>query len=303
MFSDFIKSRYKDIFGSKAKLILKEFSKEPKKCIRINTLKINPKECLRRLKLKGFFFSRVPWSRYSYFIEKEPKAVSATVEHLMGYFFIQDASSLLPVIELAPKRTDVVLDMTAAPGGKTTHIAQIMKNEGTIVALEINKNRMDSLLSNLERMGVENTIVLRASALKVKQLGLKFDKILLDAPCTADGTMGKNPRLRISLTNEDYLKYSRKQKELITAANAVLKDKGVLVYSTCSLAPEENEEVVEYAVNTLGMKIKELKTKRYLSPGMTRFFNEKHSSFLKKCGRVLPYQYHTQGFFLAKLIK
>ncbi len=300
-YSNFLVNRFRKLFGKNFEKVMESYSKQPKKAVRMNNLKIKTNDCLNRLKRKGFRFSKVPWADYVYFVEKEPTSLSATTEYLMGYFFIQDATSTLPAIELNPHSDEIVLDMAASPGGKTTHISQLMRNHGVIVAAEVNKERIKTLLYNLERMGVENVISIRTDATKIKELNLKFDKILLDAPCTADGTIGKNKRLKKELSQKLYDKYSKKQKELIRAAKEVLKPGGILVYSTCSTAPEENEIIVEYAVEKLGFKLLTLKNSRYFTQGMPIFFGEKHPNYLKKCGRILPYQYDTQGFFVAKL--
>jgi NOL1/NOP2/sun family putative RNA methylase len=300
-YSKFLLNRFKEIFQSDYKKILNSFKKQPKKAIRINTLKANKGRIISLLEKRGYSFSPVPWSSYSFFVDKEPRPLSTTIEYLNGYFYIQDPTSLVPVIELAPTEENYVLDMAASPGGKTTHMAQLMKNKGVIVAIDVNKERMESLQSNINRMGVENTIIVRMDAKRVGELGIKFDKILLDAPCSSDGTIGKNPRLKRALRKEDYILYPKVQRALIAAAKDVLKPGGTLVYSTCSMSPEEDEEVVEYAVENLGFRVLPLKLRKYFSSGFTRFFSKNHPGYLSKCGRIMPYQYNTQGFFIAKL--
>ena len=300
-FSDFLVSRFKEIYKSDYKKIINSMSKPPKKAIRVNTLKTSVRRCIASLESKGFKFSEVPWSKYSFFIEREPKPIVTTIEYLSGYIYVQDPTSMLPVIELSPHKDESVLDMAASPGGKTTHMAQLMENKGTIVAVDVNSQRMDALLNNIMRLGVENVISVRMNAKKISNLGLSFDKILLDAPCSSDGTVGKNPRLKTALKQEDYKNYPKIQKKLIEAAREVLNPGGVLMYSTCSMAPEEDEEVVEYAVREMEFKVEQLKLRKYMLNGMTRFFSRNHPSYLSRCGRIMPYQYNTQGFFLAKL--
>ena len=300
-YNKFLIKRFKEIFNGDFEKAMSSFSKHPKKAIRINTLKISVSKCLERLKRKGFKFSKIPWIDYAFFVENEPISLAATVEHLAGYFYIQDATSMLPPLELSPRKEEIVLDMTASPGGKTTHLSQIMENKGVIFASDVDKRRMKALIYNTTRMGVENMIAVRTDARKIKEFGVMFDKILLDAPCSSDGTIGKNPRLKKELSKNDYLKYPLLQKELIKSAKSVLNPGGILLYSTCSTAPEENEEVVEYAVENLGFKVMPLKNKRYLKRGMTEFFGRKYKSYLKNCGRAEPFKYDTQAFFLAKL--
>ena len=299
-YSPFLVKRFKDLFGKNFNRLMGAYSKRARKAIRVNTLKISSNNCLNRLKRKGFKLSDVPWCKYAFFVDKEPSPLAGTVEHMMGFFYIQDATSLVPVIELNPKPGEIVLDMAAAPGGKTTHMSQLMKNKGSILAMDVDNRRIKALLYNAGRTGAENIIFMRDDARNVKNVGLKFDKILLDAPCTADGTISKNPELKKDLTQEYYKIYPEKQKALLKAAKSVLKKNGALVYATCSTAPEENEEIVEFAVEHLGYQLEQTKLQKYFDKGWTRFFGKAHKSYLSKSLRIMPYKYNTQAFFVAK---
>ena len=270
-YSDFLIKRLKEIFGKEFEKAIAAYEKNLRRAIRINTFKISSEKCIDRLSKKGFRFSKVPWCDYSFFVEKEPTSLPATIEYLSGYFLIQDPTSTVPVIEMNPAKNETVLDMTASPGAKTTHIAQLMQNTGTIVASEIDQTRVKTILHNVSRMGFENVITIRTDAMKIKELGLKFDKILLDAPCTADGTINKNERIKQELKPEDYINYPEKQKQLLKSAKEVLKPGGIIVYATCSTAPEENEMVVEYAVEELGLKVIKPKLQKYFSEWKRRF--------------------------------
>ncbi len=299
-YNPFLIKRFKNIFGNDFDKLMKSYSRKTRKAIRINTLKISVNNCLNRLRQKGFLLSNVPWCSYAFFVDKEPSPLASTVEYLMGFFYIQDPTSLIPAIELEPKPGEIILDMAAAPGGKTTHIAQLMKNKGSILAMEIDNRRIKALLYNIGRMGVENVIFMRDDARNIKNVGLMFDKILLDAPCTADGTISKNPELKKDLTQDYYKIYPEKQRALLKVAKGVLKKNGTLVYATCSTAPEENEEIVEFAVEKLGYKLKLAKLQKYFDKGFTNFFGKNHSSYLAKSLRVMPFKYNTQAFFVAK---
>lgn len=298
-----IVQRYVSLFGKNQTQELLEANDRPlKKAIRINTLKIDVRSCIHRLEKKGFMFSRIPWCSEGRIVDEEPVSIGATTEYLMGYYYVQDPASMVPAIELSPAEHDVVADMTAAPGGKTTHLAQLMKNKGVIVAVDQDKNKMHALISNIQRCGAENVLSIRMKAQELVDLGLKFDKILLDTPCTGEGTISKNPDRRKSLKLEDFKKYSDIQKELLAVSKKILKPGGILVYSTCSLAPEENEMQVEYAVENLGFEVLNLKNKE-ASKGMSEFFGNKHPQYLEKCRRFFPHKHNTQGFFAAKLRK
>jgi NOL1/NOP2/sun family putative RNA methylase len=295
--------RYVSLFGENfTKELLEANNKQPKKAIRINTLRVTPEKCLNRLHEKGFAFKKVPWCNYSFWLEKSKFSIGATTEILLGYYYLQEPASLIPVLELDPKPTDLVADMTAAPGGKTTHLAQLMQNKGCIIAADINSESMSALRSNLQRMGIENTITIRMDAKELDSLNLKFDKILLDAPCTGEGTIIKDSQRKKSLQVEEFSQFAQLQKDLIKAAHRCLKPGGILVYSTCSLAPEENEENIIFAAEKLGMGVIGLKN-QFILPGITKWFHKSGPDYLKKCGRLFPNTHGTQGFFVAKLLK
>lgn len=299
----FLIKRYLDIFGREnTRKFLEANKKKLPKAIRVNTLRTDVSTCIKRLEEKGFVFSKIKWCDYGYIVREEPFSIGATPEYLLGMYYIQDATSMVPAIELSPAKNETVLDMTAAPGGKTTHLSQIMENTGVIVAVDMNKEKMRALRSNIQRTGSENVFALRMRAEEITSLGLKFDKILLDAPCTGEGTIRKNPDRRKTINEKEIKRYAEKQKELIKTANKVLKPGGILVYSTCSLSPEENEMQVEFAVEKLGFKILNLKNKFCLK-GISKIFGKKHKDYLSNCGRFYPHIHNTQGFFVAKLKK
>ena len=152
-------------------------------------------------------------------ITAEPYSIGASAEHLLGYFYIQDKSSLVPALALAPVPGDTVIDMAASPGGKTTHIAQIVKNEGLIVAIEKDPLRMPGLRANLGRCGVRNTALFEMDALEVGRLDIKADKILLDAPCTGEGVIAKDQSRKTSRELADISYCASLQRELIDAAS------------------------------------------------------------------------------------
>ncbi|XRP97417.1 NOL1/NOP2/sun family putative RNA methylase [Methanocaldococcus sp. 16A] len=216
--------------------------------IRVNTLKINPDVLKERLEKKGVILEKT-FLDYAFEVKKSPFSIGSTPEYLFGYYIPQSISSMIPPIVLNPEEESFILDMCAAPGGKTTHLAQLMKNKGTIVAVEISRSRVKALKSNINRMGVLNTIIINADIRKYKDYLLKneifFDKILLDAPCSGNIIKDKNRNV-----SEEDIKYcSLRQKELIDVGIDLLKEGGILVYSTCSAEDEENEEVIRYILN------------------------------------------------------
>ena len=202
--------------------------------IRVNTTKISPKKLINRLKARGFEFERLNFCDYCFRVIESPFSISSTIEYLLGYFYIQDPTSMVPPLWLDLKKEDVVLDMCAAPGGKATHIAQF----STVIAVDKSVKRMRALKSNFIRMGLSNYIAYRMNILRFS--GLKFDKILLDAPCTGSGISGE-------VEVEYALKFQEVQKSLVKKAYELLNESGILVYSTCSIMKEENEDVIDWA--------------------------------------------------------
>lgn len=248
---------------------------EPMQAIRANSLKISRDELKKRLDSIGVRTAKSKFTKSGLYVEKSDFSPGSTVEYLLGYYYIQEAASQVPAELLNPKEGEMVLDCCAAPGGKTTHLSQLMKNRGTVVALDKKSSRLIALKNNIERMGCKNVIAYNMDALKAHSLGLKFDKILLDAPCSGNftqekGWFGKRDMQGIKGNAEN-------QRKLLEACCNILRDKGALVYSTCSLEPEENEENVDWLVKNF--KVKAVAQKRFW-----------------------PSKYN-QGFFTAKFIK
>jgi len=200
--------------------------------LRINTLKIKPEVLLKRLKRESVNLVKVPFLDFGYYVESSEFSVGASVEHLMGYYYIQETAAQIPVQLLKPNKADLVLEMSAAPGGKTTQLAQYMENEGVIIALDNHNLRLTTLRNNLERLGIKNTILYQMDAQFADDLNLKFDKILLDAPCSGNFCIDKD--WFDKRKEDDLRKVSKKQKQLLRTAINILKPNGELVYSTCS---------------------------------------------------------------------
>ncbi len=272
----------------------KEFSlKYPRKAIRVNTIKITSEDLIERLKLQNFSLEEVPWSKDSYFIKHlERKPVGNTLEHFLGYYYVQDSASLIPSIVLDPKKEDLVLDLCASPGSKTTQIAALMENEGLILANDILGNRIKPLKNNLQRCAVKNCIITLMSGQSIKG---KFDKILLDAPCSGTGAIRKSPET-VFMWNDNMIKrFAKVQKSLIISAFDSLNENGTLVYSTCSIDMDENEKVIEFLLEKRNAKIENIDLNLNRSEVLS------DNSEVKKCLRIWPQDNDTEGFFIAKI--
>ncbi|MBI4141525.1 RsmB/NOP family class I SAM-dependent RNA methyltransferase, partial [Candidatus Woesearchaeota archaeon] len=218
----FFQQRYEQLGGTIKEIILK-------KSIRVNTLKISHEKFVERMKAIGVKLTKIPFLRDGYYAEA-PFSLGAITEYLIGDYYLQEAAAQLPVELLNPQQTDTVLDMCAAPGGKTTQISQLMNNKGTIVAVEYKEHRLISLCANLERIGTENVIVLKTNAVNLLKSQLRYDKILLDAPCSGNYATDKtwfNKRTLQGIHTSQKI-----QRELLKTAIKLLKPQGILVYST-----------------------------------------------------------------------
>ena len=296
MLSPFLQERYSRLFPPE---VVEGLARPVKQAIRVNTIRADPGALIKRLRAKGFRLSRVPWTEYGYSVEKEPFSIGATTEYLLGYYFLQDPASMHACEVLDPKEDELVLDMAAAPGGKTTYLAQRMGNRGAVVALELNRERIRSLRSNVTRLGLENVIGVRMDALRVGELKLQFDRILLDAPCTGTVTLPKSPQAG-QKGPEDVERCTRLQARLLEAACSVLRPKGLLLYSTCSVLPEEDELMVQWALDSLPLRLEKVE---HGEPALAECYGQRLRPEMRRARRFYPHLHGTQGFFMALMRK
>lgn len=291
--------RYKKIFGRDLK-IGKIQPSEFIWSIRVNTIKISVKSLLEKLKEKNYELEQIPWIKEGFWV-KNKENLSKNLEHTLGYFFIQNSSSMIPALVLEPKPDDIILDLCASPGAKTTQIAMMMKNSGVIIANDITQKRLKALRGNLQRCGVLNTVVTRIRGEVFWKTGFKFNKILLDVPCTGTGTL--NPRVFKETSLSMVKALSKLQKKLLISAYNCLEKDGILVYSTCSLEPEENEENIDFAVKKLGLTTEKIEIKNLIfEKAITEWNGKKFDKSVENSIRILPSE-KTEGFFICKLRK
>ena len=277
---------------------LAKMERSPTQYIRVNTLKTSRKHLQGRLQSKGFKLKTTALPEVLA-VDKAPLSTGATTEYLLGHYYIQDLSSCMAVDALDVAEGQTVLDVAAAPGGKTTFIAQKMKNSGAIIALEPNSRRARSMSFNIARCGVYNTCIFTMDGLDAGKFEKKFDRVLLDAPCSCEGVIAKDITRKTSHTPHDVDFCSRMQERLIEAAARSVKPTGLLVYSTCSFAPEENEMVVDKLLQKFSNISLEPITLG--SRGLTKFGNMTFDGQLKNTQRLYPHIHDTTGFFIARL--
>lgn len=242
------------------------------------------------------------WSKVGLKIFDSKVPIGATPEYLSGYYMLQSASSFLPVLALAPQPNERILDMAAAPGGKTTYIAQLMKNTGVLFANDYKKERIQALKFNIQRMGVTNSIICNYDGRKIPKIMKNFDRILLDAPCTGLGIISRDPSIKASRTKIDIYKAAHLQRELILAAIDSTKKGGFIVYSTCSVTVEENEAVVDYALRKRNVKLVEMGL-TVGEDGFVKYGEKRFHPDLKKTKRIYPHIHNMDGFYVSKLVK
>ncbi len=274
---------------------LEKMEKKPMQYIRVNTIKTDVQSLAGRLAARGFELGQTEIPEVLA-VEKAPMSAGATVEYMLGHYYLQDLSSCMAVEALDVQKGEAVLDMAAAPGGKTTFMAQRMQNTGSIMAIEPSERRARSMAFNMARMGVINTCVCRMDGLEAEKLG-RFDRVLLDAPCSCEGVIAKDPSRKTSHAPEDVDYCSTRQHRLLEVAVRAAKPGGLVVYSTCSFAPEENEAVVEAVAEKTGATVEPFAQG---SPGLDSFGDQKYRHG-RNTRRFYPHLHDTTGFFVARL--
>jgi 25S rRNA (cytosine2870-C5)-methyltransferase len=274
--------------------------------IRTNTIKSTRKDLMEALSKRGSTLEAVEWSKVAIKVTESSVPIGATPEYLAGYYMLQSAASLNPVMALAPQPGERILDMASAPGGKTSYIAQLMKNSGTIIANDLKPQRQKATVANLHRMGVKNAIVCCYDGRKIPKIMKGFDRVLLDAPCSGLGVISRDQTVKLQRTFKDIQRIAHLQKELLCAAidavDPTSRTGGIVVYSTCSISSEENEQVVNYILQKRFVRLVETGLE-VGKPGLTRHKERRFHPSLALTRRFYPHVHNMDGFYVAKLQK
>ena len=274
--------------------------------IRTNTLKTNRKDLMETLRKRGVTVEDIDWSKVAIKVTESSVPIGATPEYLAGHYMLQSAASLNPVMALAPLPGEKVLDMSAAPGGKTSYIAQLMKNSGTLIANDLKMERQKATVANLHRLGVKNAVVCCYDGRKIGSNMKGFDRVLLDAPCSGLGVISRDQSVKIQRTVRDIQRISHLQKELLRAAVDAVDPHsptgGIVVYSTCSVSTEENEQVVDFILRRRFVRLVETGLE-VGKPGFTRHKERRFHPSLVLTRRFYPHVHNMDGFYVAKLKK
>lgn len=278
--------------------------------VRANTLKTRRKDLAQALLKRGVSLEPLAggWSKVALKIIDSQVPVGATPEYLAGHYILQSASSMTPVMALAPQPHERVLDLSAAPGGKASYCAQLMKNTGLLVANDLKSERQKATIANLHRLGVRNAVVCSYDGRRLPSVMKGFDRALLDAPCSGLGIVARDQSVKVQRTLADVRKMSHLQRELLRAAvdcvDAGSKTGGVLVYSTCSVAVEENELVVDYILRARpNVRVVPTGLGDFGRPGFTRVAEHRFHPSLALTRRFYPHVHNMDGFFVCKLQK
>lgn len=270
--------------------------------LRVNNLKYSIQELMKQLKEKNIKFERVSFYNDALIIKNATEKKVQNLEiYKKGYIYLQSLSSMIPALILNPKPGEKVLDLTAAPGGKTTQMAAIMQNKGYILANELDKIRCQRLEYNVKMQGADIVEVSnRRGEIIGKIYQNNFDKVLLDAPCSGEGTfLANDVKTYRNWSEKTKLELSKMQRKLLKSAVEAVKPDGLIVYSTCTMNKEENEQIIKWAIDELKVKIVSIdfELKNVISG-----FEVEEDEILKKAIRVLPNENY-EGFFVAKLQK
>ncbi|MBN2537852.1 RsmB/NOP family class I SAM-dependent RNA methyltransferase [candidate division WOR-3 bacterium] len=273
-------------------------SRPPRRTVRVNTIKANREQVLGWLRN----LDPQPLDWWENALALGQPGVGKRLEHFLGLVYVQEAASMVPPLVLGAEPGETVLDLCAAPGSKTTQLAAMMENTGLVVANDYSQARLRGLVGNVDRAGCLNVVITRMDGVAlVRNWPGSCDRVLVDAPCTCEGTVRRSARVLDQWSLDAIARFSQLQKGLAVAGYHALKPGGTMVYSTCTLAPEENEEVVDY----LARRFPEAELLPVELPGfrmrqpLAEWNGRRFATGVANCRRILPQDNDTEAFFLA----
>ncbi len=253
-----------------------------------------------RLRQRGFELTGVPGLEDYLQVVGGPTSVAQTLEHWLGLFHVQQAVMALPSLALTPEPGERVLDLCAAPGGKTAHLAELMDDRGPLVAVDPKEKRLRGLMGNIFRLGHTNVLVVAADGRELPG-GASFDRVLVDAPCSAEGNFRRQKGHLPARTAEFQHYVTGLQEALLRRAIRLTRPGGRVVYSTCTYAPEENEAVVNRVLADEPVELEPIALEVPHAPGLTRWGGERYAAELERAWRVYPQHLDSGGMFMARL--
>lgn len=273
--------------------------------MRCNTLKANPKEVFPMIEEDGFEVTPLEWYPYAARVSGPLNNLGNTIPHFGGLFYLQEEASLLPVMILKPEPKELILDIASAPGSKATQAAQHMDNKGVIVANDVSGERLKALSYHIERMGILNITITQMDGRRFGRLTPNtFHKVIADCPCSGEGTIRKDSRASQDPSPKARKRLTETQKALLVSAYKAAIPGGLILYSTCTLAPEENEGVVSYLLenykcSTIPVELPGFSARQ----GIERWEEQRFHPMVKNALRIYPHLNDTGGFFLSLIRK
>lgn len=286
----------KRILGKEYNAYLASMEEERKFGLRVNTAKISSEEFE---KIAPFPIKKIPYIENGYYYDSEVQPAKHPY-YFAGLYYLQDPSAMTPASRLPVERGDVVLDLCAAPGGKATELAARLRGTGLLIANDISGKRARALLKNIELFGVENSFIVTEYPQKLaKHFTGFFDKILIDAPCSGEGMFRRNPSMIKAWEQNGPEFYAKLQREIIEQALPMLKPGGMLLYSTCTFSPLENEGTVEKILESdADMELVEMEGYEGFENGRPELIKSDRKELLR-CVRIFPHKLGGEGHFLA----
>jgi NOL1/NOP2/sun family putative RNA methylase len=295
------KIRMKEMLGEEFNDYLASFERKPHSGLRVNRLKLTPEQFLN---ISPFELSPVPWTENGFYYQKECQPAKHPYYHA-GLYYLQEPSAMTPAAVLPVEPGERVLDLCAAPGGKSTELAAKLQGEGVLISNDISASRAMALLKNLELFGVRNSVVLSEYPAKLEQYFTNwFDKILVDAPCSGEGMFRKDPSIQKAWEKQGPDFYHKLQKEIMESAVRMLKPLGMMVYSTCTFSKEENEGTMSWLLEHFP-EMHIIPIEKNLPQGFDHGRPEwgNGQEELKHCLRIWPHRVEGEGHFVALLQK
>ncbi|BGP46473.1 rRNA (cytosine-C5-)-methyltransferase nop2 [Rhodotorula kratochvilovae] len=305
-YTPFLAEKLFEIFGVEEALDFFTASDTPRPLtIRVNTLKTRRRDLAQALINRGVNLEPLEggWSKVGLQVFSGSSVpIGATPEYLAGHYILQAASSFLPVMALNPQPHERCLDMSAAPGGKTTYMSALMGNTGEVWANDSSRGRIKGLGGNVARLGCRNVVITNVDGREFPKLMGGFDRVLLDAPCSGSGVISKDPSVKVNKTERDFMLLSHLQKQLLLCAIDSVKVGGAVVYSTCSVTTEENEAVVSYALRKRPHAKLVDTGLVFGKEGFKAFRGKQFGKGIELTRRYYPHVQNVDGFYVAKFI-
>lgn len=287
-----------DLLGEEFPLFLQALTSADRSYgLRVNTLKLRPEQ-LRQI--SPWALEPIPWSPEGFYYPAEARP-GPHPYYYAGLYYIQEPSAQAVAVLADPRPGERVLDLAASPGGKTTHLAARMQGQGVLISNEIDSGRIRGLLENVERWGANLAVVSASLEKLASQWGSWFDRVVLDAPCSGEGMFRKDPEVVRHWGPGAPARAARIQKGLIAAAGDLVRPGGVLVYSTCTFAPEENEQIIAEFLRNPGWELLEAHISPAFASGIPAWGNGNPG--LARTARLWPHKLRGEGHFLARLRK